>query len=90
MQFTAYITGNRRDISSQPKILLTHISNFRDHCWVVATDHLSDFQPHGHHKPKLVSFTADIIPYRKQGVTISTTLTNIQGIHYVRTPITTT
>ena len=80
MHFTAKLTGNRRDVETlSPKALLTNIKPseglFREHCWV-DLEAVEAIQPLGHHKPKDIKFTAEIIGYHKRGE-IAYKLTNI-------------
>jgi len=87
-QFTAKLTGNRREVETlSPKALLIMINPNneleRDHCWVDL--HLVEsVQPKGHQKPKLIRFDADLKEYKRRGIHLSHTLTNIRDIEVLR------
>ena len=84
MIFTALLTGNRRDVHSDPKALLTNIEPNehldRTHCWVKLTYEVAEMQPKGHQKPQLIQFEADTKEYLKQGTIKQLTLHNIRNI----------
>lgn len=83
MEYTARLTGNRRDVETlNPKCLIIDIDPSteleRDHCWVDLTPELTAIQPAGHQKPRKIRFTADLKEYPKRGTITQHTLTNIQ------------
>lgn len=82
MQFTALLTGNRRDTNTgSPKALLNSIIGLeRDHCWVDLTPEIEVLQPRGHHKAIKVSFDAEIKDYLKQGSIQQQTLCSITNL----------
>jgi hypothetical protein len=88
IQFTAKLTGNRRDTETlSPKALLILIdpSNElgRDHCWIDLY-FVESIQPKGHHKPKLIQFQAELKEYKRRGTEVDYTLTNLSNIKILR------
>lgn len=87
-QFTAKLTGNRRDVETgSPKALIVFIqppeSLNRNHCWV-DLELVEYFQPKGHCVPIHIRFNADLKPYKQRGKYLSHTLTNITDIEVLQ------
>ena len=87
--YTALLTGNRRDIYSSPKALLTNVKHldgttFRDHCWVQLSQCITDKQPPGHRPPIPIKFQANIKEYLAKGITPSLTLVGVQNLTKLR------
>ena len=85
MQYTAKLTGNKRDINTtSPKALLISINPdsdlTRDHCWVTITPELGLIQPKGHQKPIVIQFNAELKKYVKRGTQQATTLHKLTNI----------
>ena len=73
-EYIAYLTGNRREITtSSPKALLINIEKFRDHCWV-PLKMVENLRIKGHQKPVKVLIIAKEVPYLRRGTEQATTL----------------
>lgn len=84
MRYKARLCGNKRGVgTTSPKALITNIEPNneldRDHCWIDLV-FVESIIPKGHQKGIWIEFDADIKKYKKRGLDLSFTLTNITNI----------
>ena len=80
VEFTAMLTGNRRDVATgSPKALLKDIEGFdRDHCWVEINEAIEAVRPLSHQKPIKVKVIGKVKKYKRRGMEDSITCTVLE------------